>query len=318
MNKRQIGTNSKEASRMAGVLQDPRWEKLVSGQATPEEVAGLRAWARESRLARKAWELYRPSFDKEKEAMTATLLRALEQERTDSKKVWRSAKLLAMTSGKPEDRRMMSRHPLRVPKDLGKPGSHEPLLGAILYRSIRELTSRPHDSGLPALPYAALASIKLEPVATGLVGRRDLSGTTSARITLTKDAVDIPADGSFSAVSTPSGLREKKAILERQLRRARFGLVAVALVCAVLCCFTLRAGDEYQSPVPSTRSVVLPSQIAVCAQPPEPMPTLIRIEPESADVAASAAPPHLAPSAGSRWLNVGEQATVSPVMNVKP
>ncbi|HMY17702.1 MAG TPA: hypothetical protein PKA58_15370, partial [Polyangium sp.] len=58
----------------ANVLDDPRWEKLALGTASPEEIESLRAWAQHSYMARRAWDLFRPAMEKEKAAITVAVL----------------------------------------------------------------------------------------------------------------------------------------------------------------------------------------------------------------------------------------------------
>ncbi|HRI68251.1 MAG TPA: hypothetical protein PK156_28675, partial [Polyangium sp.] len=278
--------NSKETWRMAGVLEDPRWEKLVSGQATPEEVADLRAWARQSRLARKAWDLYRPSTQKEKGALAATILQTIEQQQRDIKKIGRGAKAVATTSVKPIDGRMMSRHRRRVAEDSVKPVSHvRPTIGHQLHQWVGRVIRKPRDSRLFVGTKSAPAMIKIERVGQGLDARRDLSGTTSSRITLTKDAVDVPAARSVAEVSTASELQENMTVLERRLRQTRFGLIAAALICGFLCCFTVSGFDTVLSvsnnvsPVLPGTSVLRTAPLNVLPANSEVMPELTRIEP---------------------------------------
>ena len=237
MNKRQGGTNSKESLRMSMVLEDPRWEKLVLGKATLDEVAELSAWAQKSRLARKAWDLYRPSTTQEKEAHAARLLQSLKEEQGSAGGVWRSMKMLAMAADKPRDQRMMSRH---------RPGaSQRSFLSHLWYRWVGSVFERPKWKNSSSVLKPRLSRVNIEPASEGPFGRRNLTGTTSGRITLTKDAAGVSSVRTFGETDTLSDPNESPQKFARQLRQGQYNVALGVLVCTILGAVSiLVAGDD--------------------------------------------------------------------------
>jgi len=104
----------------ANVLDDPRWEKLALGTASPEEIESLRAWAQHSYMARRAWDLFRPAMEKEKAAITMAVLerRMVAVHNVGAQNVCEQTVRRSLTSAsdvqaKLIDARMMSRHARR-------------------------------------------------------------------------------------------------------------------------------------------------------------------------------------------------------------
>lgn len=104
----------------ANVLDDPRWEKLALGTASPEEIESLRAWAQHSYMARRAWDLFRPAMEKEKAALTVAVLERRKvavhnvgEPNFGEQKVCLIVPTVADVQAKPIDARMMSRHARR-------------------------------------------------------------------------------------------------------------------------------------------------------------------------------------------------------------
>ncbi|MBK9266170.1 MAG: protein kinase [Polyangiaceae bacterium] len=60
------------------VLDDPRWEALAAGEATPEDVAQLRAWSERSVTAKAAWEALQPVTKTRLDELTTRALREVE------------------------------------------------------------------------------------------------------------------------------------------------------------------------------------------------------------------------------------------------
>jgi serine/threonine-protein kinase len=76
------GASRQNAGRSASfdeaVLEDPRWEALASGEATPEEIEDLRAWAERSEAAKAAWNAFQPATDEYLDRFTDGVLRDLD------------------------------------------------------------------------------------------------------------------------------------------------------------------------------------------------------------------------------------------------
>ncbi|HRI68544.1 MAG TPA: hypothetical protein PK156_30155 [Polyangium sp.] len=60
------------------VLADPRWDALLFGEATPEQIDQLREWAERSEVAKAAWLMFQPVEDERLDDLANGILRELE------------------------------------------------------------------------------------------------------------------------------------------------------------------------------------------------------------------------------------------------
>lgn len=212
---------------VAGVLDDPRWEKLASNAATPEEIAELRAWAERSKSAKAAWDVFRPAEPEQVDALTSNVLRKLKAQKAVQPDKRNSRPDRPKEAQRPGDMRMMSRHVSRKSERTEAKSAQ----GAPSSRLSESIDVRKRGIGLPLSTYrdpSSLQSIRIAPA------RPDATGTTSSRITLTVDPphTDAPVVQTLpaNAQETPSTTHLIDTEMQRELRV--WGLVGG--ICAVV------------------------------------------------------------------------------------
>lgn len=176
----------------ANVLDDPRWEKLALGTASTDEIEALRTWAQHSHMARRAWDLFRPSSEKEKAALTVAVLKkcANRGQHVGTQRVRPDESIAMDVRAKPADVRMMSRHARRESMPTLRELATDKIstnvrsleetraiatLGAENAASTKAKAKKKNRSRERSLPQASF---------------RDPSGTTSSTAVVSRDVVD--------------------------------------------------------------------------------------------------------------------------------
>lgn len=263
MNKERQTDHLAHSMLTANVLDDPRWEKLALGTASPEEIESLRAWAQHSYMARHAWDLFRPAMEKEKAAITVAVLERrtvavhnVGEPKFGEQKVRQSLTSASDVQAKPVDARMMSRHARREStRDFS-----ETVLDhlASKVRAAQRLSKFATSTTVAGEPVAAViqrrnpASEKSQPGVTSI----DAGGTTSTAGVLIRAAGD---SSSLSAVHTtaPEWTTHTLAKQHWHVPWFVFGAMALFVVVDMAVGWMGRKGE----PVVATAPVNTPSYV---------------------------------------------------------
>jgi hypothetical protein len=200
----------------ANVLDDPRWEKLALGTASPEEIESLRAWAQHSYMARRAWDLFRPAMEKEKAAITVAVLERrmvavhnVGEPNFGEQTVRRGLPSEADVQAKPIDARMMSRHARREPVGLVVDAARVMAVASSEFMAplgMKVCRTEPVRSSVePDMVRAAADEpTKREKITLGVTSRsravlREACGTTSSVGVVCRDIVDTSSVGAVAS-----------------------------------------------------------------------------------------------------------------------
>lgn len=182
-----------------GVLDDPRWEKLAEGKAKPEEIADLKAWAQQSKMAQKAWEIFQPPTEAEFEIRAVELARTLVHREVGQRRDRLDQTNLFCGNRQRGDRRMMAKHQARLPQS-------DPLCSPTLKQrnsAAVRLVHTSKDENVRVVPSLEKQSavVPERRTATAPVAKRagpiivesfpsDSSGNTSRRIALVRETTN--------------------------------------------------------------------------------------------------------------------------------